>query len=131
MAILAVGACIGAFYIGKWYGKTKQEPTEGNTTYKVQYLQESYVQGEFIVFEITATSDVKFTALSISVDNEEEQELIVKTGESKDLEKDEKAGNGKYFIKSEVKTIVTRAGEDMVRAIQHLLQRSGNRTLFT
>lgn len=107
--ILVLGAIVGAFFIGRFVEakSTKSETTKGNTTYKVQYLKDSYVQGESIVFEITATSDVKFTGLSISVNNEEGEALNVKTGESKDLTKENKVGNGKYFIKSEVKTIDT------------------------
>lgn len=106
---LILGAGVGVFYIGRWTAKPKTEPevTEGNTTYKVQYLKDSYVQGDQLVFEITATSDVQFKSLSISVDNEEDFTLNVKTGESKDLDKENKIGSGKYFIKSEVKTIDT------------------------
>lgn len=109
LAILTLGSVAGAFYMGRWVEtkSTKAEPTKGNTTYKVQYLQDSYVQGESIVFEITATSDVKFTSLSFSVDNEEDEALNVKTGESKDLAKENKVGSGKYFTRSEVKIIDT------------------------
>ena len=109
VVILILGAGVGVFYLGRWTAKPKNEPeiTEGNTTCKVQYLKDSYVQGESIVFEATVTSDVELTSLSFSVDNEEDETLAVKTGESKDLAEENKVGSGKYFIKSEVKIIDT------------------------
>ena len=108
-AILALGAVAGAFFIGRWVEtkSTKTETTEGNTTYRVQYLHDSYVQGESIVFEINVTSDVKLTSLSFSVDNAEDETLNVTTGESKDLTEENRIGNGKYFIRSEAKVIDT------------------------
>ena len=83
--VLCLGAIAGAFFIGRLTADKNfgQEKTKGNTTYKVEYLQDSYVQGDSIVFEIIATSDVKFTSLTFSVDNEEDETLNVKTGESK------------------------------------------------
>lgn len=110
VSILAIGGCVGAFFFGRFTAMKKVETistTEGNTTYKVQYLKDSYVQGELLLFEITVTSDVKFTTLSISIDNEADQELNVKTGESKDLAEENQIGTGKNFVKSNVQVIDT------------------------
>lgn len=106
--VLIAGACVGTYFLGKAVAhRPVVETTKGNTTYKVKYLTDSYVQGESLVFEIIATSDVKFNALKFSVDNGADEALSVKTGETKDLSKDDQVGSGKYFIRSEVKIIDT------------------------
>ncbi|MEG9430644.1 MAG: hypothetical protein VZQ61_06975 [Christensenellaceae bacterium] len=107
LVLVLIGAGVGAFFWGRSLSDRDADKgtAKSNTTYRVDYLQDSYVKGSLIIFAVTATSDVKYTSMSYSLNNGEQTLFVVKTGESKDLEN--KIGKGKYYIKSDATTIAT------------------------
>ena len=105
VAILAVGAVVGAMFGIKYLVNNKNNANENNTVHVARMLETSYNKGENIIFDLDVFSDLQFTSISYKLDNTASVTLSAKTGNAEDHE--DAQGKGKYFIDTGAEIIET------------------------
>ncbi len=100
--LLAIGIGVGIFFgVRSCYNKEENNPN--NTRYEISHINDSYVVGDTIVYRVLLCSDVEMERLVYVLNNAAEQNVVSKTGESKDAK--ETVGSGKYYVDSDTEVL--------------------------
>jgi len=101
-ALLLAGVILGIVFGVKACKEKKAE--DGNKQVHIEYLQDEYVVGDTAIVRVVVFSDIEFKSIKYALNNGAEVDMVSKTGESKDHDM-YKAGNGKYYIDTQVEII--------------------------
>ena len=112
--VLLAGVGVGTYFI---VDAVRGENEPKSAFQKIEFLEDSYTEGEQIVLRAKFQDDEKFSAIKYSIDSGEEKTLESTTGETADNE-DFDAKNGEFYIDSGIETIDTTG----MKAGTHVLQ---------
>lgn len=101
--VLLAGIGVGTYFI---VDAVRGENEPQGSYHEIDFLEDSYTEGEKIVLRAKFQDDKAFTSIKYSIDSGEEKALESTTGETADNE-DLDGKNGDFYIDSGIETLDT------------------------